>query len=304
MVKYKKPPFIKPLVYIKLPIVAVLILTYVLLMVFAFYNAHRYTSAITLQIEARIIKVEYVSSEAADSYDAIMQYVHNGVTYEAVYKSFSRKTDAEALIGQSVTAVVDAGNPADTLEKLQSSAISLLGLAGYIMFFLIFAPSVPHRQRYVQTYGWCLESIKKDFWHLPQYGMCYLLFWVVGCIILYLRYSDVLLRHIPLGLIVGEFIVLAIIGFISTIRFIRDYCLIMAGRISFQQNHYHSKNTQNDGDGTDFYYVNFTDGKTIWEKNVSKAVYDKIKDGDTVESAYLGKQKKPILSIYRNEDVL
>ena len=81
----EKPPLIKPHVYIKFSVCAVLILVYCLMMFFAFYNAHRYTAAVPLELEAEIVKVEYVSTEDSGSYDAIMQYTHKGVITGQVF---------------------------------------------------------------------------------------------------------------------------------------------------------------------------------------------------------------------------
>ena len=92
-------------------------------------------------------------------------------------------------------------------------------------------------------------------------------------------------------------------GMVSLFWLVRDYCLIRAGRIAFRQDQYHSKTMRNDADGFENYYVNFMNGKTIWEKTVTVDIYEKMREGDVVDSAYLGRQKKPILSIYHSEDV-
>lgn len=298
----KKPPLKKPHVYIKFSVCFVLIFAYVLLMFFAFYNAHRYTVAVPLELEAEIVRVEYVSSEASGSYNAIMRYAHNGVNYETVYENFSREDKAQATIGQKVIAVVDAAHPEDALMDLHNLTMTLLMLAGVTIFLLVFAPTVPHRETYVETYGWCVDAIRKDILLLPKYGVVRMLIWVVGCMIMYWLYPGVFERItviFALYLIVGT-----IMGLTGFFLFARDYWLLISGKIKFRRDTYVSKFTRSDGDGGTNYFVNFNNGETLWEKSVSAAVYEKMKEGDEVESAYLGKQKKPILSIRHNEDVI
>lgn len=299
----EKPPLIKPHVYIKFSVCAVLILVYCLMMFFAFYNAHRYTAAVPLELEAEIVKVEYVSTEDSGSYDAIMQYTHKGVIYEAVYDSFSREKDAQAMIGKKVSAVVDAGQPEDTLKELHGWAIHLLSLAGIPVFILVFAPSVPHRQTYVETYGWCVEAIAKDIPALPRYGMIRMLIWVMGCVVMYLAYPNIFDANGPEYLIMAVFAIAVIMAVVGTVTLVRDYLLVKNGKIELRRDTCHSKFSRSDAEYGEQYYVNLTNGRIIWEKNISKAVYEAVQAGDAVDSAYLGNQKKPILNIY-NENVL
>lgn len=300
----KKPPLKKPHVYIKFSICAVFALAYCVLMFFAFYNAERYTSAVPLELEAKIVRVERMSTEDSDSYDAIMRYVHEGVAYEAVYDSFNREKDAQALIGQSVIVAVDTTNPGDTLDSLRDLAISMLGFSCIPVFFLAFAPSVPHRKTYVETYGWCVEAIKKDIPALPKYGMMRMLIWVAGCFVMYFCFPTVFSAYGWKNVIFGIFAISVIVGAVGAVLFVRDCLLAKAGRISFHCDSFVSKCVRSDSESGDSYYVNFTNGTNIFEKSVSAAVYEKMKEGDVVESAYLGNQKKPVLCFYHNEEVI
>lgn len=300
----KKPPLKKPHVYIKFSICAVFALAYCVLMFFAFYNAERYTSAVPLELEAKIVRVERVSTEDSDSYDAIMRYVHEVVAYEAVYDSFSREKDAQALIGQSVIVAVDTTNPGDTLDSLRNMAISMLGFSCIPVFFLAFAPAVPHRKTYVETYGWRVEAIKKDIPALPKYGMMRMLIWVAGCFIMYLSFPTVFSAYGWKNVIVGIFAISEIVGAVGAVLFVRDCLLAKVGKISFHRDSFVSKCVRSDSENGDSYYVNFTNGTNIFEKSVSAAVYEKMKKGDVVESAYLGNQKKPVLCFYHNEEVI
>lgn len=300
----KKPPLKKPHVYIKFSVCAVFALIYCILMLLAFYNADRYVSAVPLELEAKIVRVECVSTEASDSYDAIMRYEHNGVAYEAVYESFNREKDAQALIGQNVIVAVDTTKPGDTLNSLRNFAISLLEFSCMPVFFLVFAPAVPHRKTYVETYGWCAEAIRKDIPALPQYGMMRMLIWVVGCVIMYLSYPSVFGTYGLEDIVIGILAISVIMGTVGAVLFVRDCLLAKAGKISFHRDSFVSKYVRPDSEGGDSYYVNFTNGTNIFEKNVSAAVYEKMKEGDVVESAYLGNQKKPVLCFYHNEEVI
>ena len=102
----KKPPLKKPHVYIKFSVCAVFALAYCVLMFFAFYNAERYTSAVPLELEAKIVRVECVSTEDSDSYDAIMRYVHEGVAYEAAQLRKLRNLHRERWVEDDVLAVI------------------------------------------------------------------------------------------------------------------------------------------------------------------------------------------------------
>ena len=299
----KKPSLKKPHVYIKFSVCAVLILAYCMMMLLACYNAHRYSSAVPLELEAEIVRVEYVSTEDSCSYDAIMQYTHNGATYEAVYDSFGREKDAQAMIGQKVRAVIDASHPEETMENLHNLTVTLLAVSSVTIFFLVFAPAFTHRQSYVETYGWCVEAIAKDIPALPRYGVIYMLIWVIGCVAMYLAYPKVFGAYGPEYLILAIFAIAVIMAVVGAVIIVRDYLLVKNGKIELRRDTCHSKFSRSDAEYGRQYYANFTNGRIIWEKNISKAVYEAIQAGDAVESAYLGNQKKPILSFY-HENVL
>ena len=300
----RKPPYAKPLAYFIIPLLLAALLGCIVLMLASLHFAQRYTiaSASPLRLEAQIIAVEENSTEDSVSYDAIMRYVCQGVTYDAVYQSFSSQHDANALIGTSVTAVVDPEHPEDTLHSIKEKAMSSLLISGvaYLLAVMFFA--APYRKSYVSTFGWRMEMICRDILRSRR-AVPMLLVWPLCFAIITVCYPKVFLNGDWWGLYLVFPLVFAIVGLMGVALYVRDYRLIQNGDAMLRRDTFVRKRIQRGGEDGDSYFVTFTNGIGTWEKPVNKKTYEAMRDGDVVDSAYLGNRKKPSLSFYHDGDV-
>lgn len=297
MIDLKKPPIKKPWVYIKLACICLTIVTMLICLVHSVWFANKYcdTASRPLQLDAEIVSVNEHHSDDVCSYDAIMRYEYEGVTYEAVYKTYSSKSEACGLLGSRVTARVDPVQPSDTLQSYREKAVSSLMASALFAFFLTWSLCFPHRKSYVSAYGWCMEMVKKDIMLQRAHPFSALLIEVVVFIIAVALYRDVY--------IVGDYsfaiLILpaayTVIGGWWLVRFVLDRRLIKQGRITLSQAGCKGKKIQKDSDGDKQYYIEFTNGKHCWKCNVSASLYKKITVGTVVDTAHLGNRKKPAL---------
>lgn len=300
----KKPPFAKPLVFFIIPLLLVSLLIQVFLL-FGFVRfAHRYkvASAAPLVLNARIIAIDEYRTEDSTSYDAIMCYSYQGVTYEAVYQSFSAERDANTLKGSHVTAIVDPEHPEDTVDGLKEKASNRILFSGVLQIVVIILFASPYRKRYVQAYGWRLETIGRDIL-LKYRSVLPIAAWICIVFAMAVIYPGVFfgdgrwLLHFFFPLV---YLLLIAIG---AFFFLRDYRYIRDKEIVLRRDTFVRKRIQRGGEDGDSYFVTFTSGIDTWEKSVSKKIYAAMKEGDTVDSAYLGNRKKPSLNFYHNEEV-
>ena len=304
MGEIRKPPWSKPWVYFIIPLLLASLIACVTLMLVSLFSAQRYmqVSSEPLILRAQIVAVEENSTEDSVRYDAIMRYVHQGVTYDVKYRSFSSQHDANALMGTCVTAVVDPQKPEDTLYSIKQRAMSTLSISGVVYVLAVVFFAAPYRKSYVSTYGWRMEMICRDIIQSRR-AMPLLLAWPLCFVIIAVCYKNVFLNGDWWGLLFVFPLVFSVIGLIGLILLVRDHRLIQNGAVILRRDIFVKKRIRNDGEDGQSYLVTFTNGVDTWEKPVTAKTYAAMQEGDMVDSAYLGNRKKPSLNFYHNDEV-
>lgn len=295
----QKPQLKKPWVYIKQALFLISLFLVILFLFLSACSAKLLSEASEhpLTVTAQIVSVDVISSDTV-SYDAIMRYTYEGVTYEAVYDSFSTRSKAEALLGTSVTAQVDLNEPARTLRTYKQNACGRLLCSGICMIFLCWCLCFPHRKSYVKTYGWELETVKKDiFLHTP-YPIALVLIWVICCGIVVLGFPQVYLNG---SMFLYNLILPAVytaVGAWWLIRYLLDRNRIRKNQIRLSKDICTRKSVEKDSDGQKHYYLKFSNGKRNWRRSIRLSDYDAIVEDTYVDTAYLGNRKKPALHYF------
>ena len=304
MEEIRKPPYAKPGAYFIIPLLLASLIVCVTLVFVSLFSAQRYTrvSAEPLMLKAQIVAIEENSTEDSVSYDAIMRYMYQGAVYDAVYQSFSSQRDANSLMGTYVTAVVDPQSPEDTLYSIKQRAMSTLSISGVVYVFAVMFFAAPYRKRYVSAYGWRMEMICRDILQSRR-AMPLLLVWPLCFAIIAVFYKNVFLNGDLWGLFLVFPLVFTGIGLVGVVLLVRDCRLIQSGAVILRRDAFVKKRIRNDGEDGQSYLVTFTNGAETWEKPVSAKTYAVMREGDRVDSAYLGNRKKPSLSFYHNEEV-
>ena len=294
----QKPEIKKLALLIKCLLCSVLVFFAVGLSVKSVKDALRYrvASENPLTIQAQVTHVKtVVDTENGDSYVAMIKYSHGGIEYTDKYKSFNREEDARMLVDLAVTIQVDTKSPGDTLEEIKKGGKDEIFFGSVLLLFGLWLLSISHRRTYVQAYGWRREAAKKDMIrHIWVYESCYM---IIIPIILY--YSVVFyFAEVYFKISFGDIIawLIALLSVVSLLKCIRRLKLVHQDRFYLCRDVFVSKQIVTDSEEGDTYYVTYRNSKGTWEKRVNKKIYSHACEGDTIDSAYLEAEKKPVLS--------
>ena len=287
----------QPWCYIKLTLVIIIAIVIAFCALRSFHFAVFCSHAIQnpLQLDAQIVSVREHTGDELASYDAIMRYEYQDITYETVYQSFTNREDAYDLMGKTVTAVVDMAHPSETIASYQSSAITLMMTAVVFVLLFLLTCCFPHRKSNVATYGWRMETVKKDILLQQPYPMAFLMACLPCCAVYAFSWPQIFSAAWELigFMLVNGILFLVGAGFL--IRYLLDRRLMRDDQILLRQDICVKKRTQKDSDGEKEYVLTFSNGKREYKRRVNKSFFAQISEGTAVDAAYLGSRKKPAL---------
>lgn len=267
-------------------------------------QARRYQAveAAPLVLRARIVRVNVVSDEDSDTYDAIMTYTHDGVSYTRVYENYNKRSDAEAMVGRNVVIRVDPDSPGDTVERIRNSGKGKLEMGALVLAAAIMSLRIRHRRSWSEEFGWNMENARADAYSAvwQKYYWPVFLFPPVIRFAVGSCYPELFLVN---GFMNAVGLIVAGIGVFNLVKFVKAAGKIRNGQIFLRRDTCVNKQILSDSEGSDSYFLTYSNGKDKWEKPVNMKIYNAIRVGDTVESACLEGEKHPIVNYTRNDGV-
>lgn len=261
-------------------------------------DRYRVVSEYAVETQAVITHIETVTdTENGDSYNAMMRYRYEGKTYTGMYQNYSRSNDAKAMVGKTVTIYIDPTSPGDTMKEILDSGRSNMAIGAGLLVFFMMLISIRHRNNYVQTYGWNSETVKKD---MIRYIWIRSKFYVA--LVPTLVYFAVKLTSMDVYKpFWGDllFLIPMVISLLFVPRFIRRLRMLHRDQFYMTRDTFVSKEEVSDSESTS-YFVTYRSRNGTWRKTVDYHVYRTAQEGDTVESAFLDGEKKPVLSYSHN----
>lgn len=265
-------------------------------------DRYRVVSEYAVEIQAVITHVETVTdTENGDTYDAMMRYRYEGKTYTGMYQNYSRSKDANAMVGETVTIYIDPTSPGDTMKEILNSGRSNMTIGAGLLVFFMMLISIRHRHDHVQTYGWHRETVKKDMIRYIWSGSKFYVALVPTLVYFAVKLTSLDVYELFWGDLL--FLIPMVISLLFVPRFIRRLRMVHRDQFYMTRDTFVSKEEDSDSESTS-YYVTYRNRNGTWKKSVSYRYYLGVREGDTVESAFLEGEKKPVLSYSGNLGVL
>ena len=251
-----------------------------------------------VSVDAVITHVETEYDPDGDTYDAMMKYKFDGVTYTDTYRNYSSRRDAEDMVGRTVTIEVNPWSPSEEMREIRGDGRSVLMNAAIGLCLFLLTLGIRHRCGYVEDYGWNRETVKKDLirhiWRKSKF-YCFMLP-IVMWFLVGLWYPEVYLGD-TLGDIIGVCILLICCW--RLVCFIKKLRLVYQDRFFLTRDTLVKKEDLSDSE-SNYYRVTYRGSNGVWSKKVSYGVYKNAREGDIFESVYMEGGKKPALSYSHN----
>lgn len=241
--------------------------------------------------ESRIEEDE--DSEGDTDYDLYVQYTYNGQRYEILYQRYNARKSAVSAQKSLTTLRIDPNDPVCHVEGVREDSMETWFFGALALALSAACCAIPGRKAYVQEYGWLRQYVEKDLVIRLRRRM---ITWVPELLFSVVCFAGWIPCRMWMLFISGG--ISLVVGVIFAIRWLRNRTLIYGGEYSLRQDVLEEKAVKSDSEGKN-YHIYYSNGKEKWCRNTPKRVYDLLNCGDTVETVYLGEQKRPFFAFCR-----